>query len=156
MFTGIQHVFIRHPYILVENTQNSGTGGGASVAGGFNALTVNNEIEDTHDLCSLAANVLTLQKGTYIVMAQIPIYNSNNALVRLYNNDDAGVEIEGTSGYFGGAVGHCFVNGTFILASAKALQFEYRVNNGDARGQGYNSGFGTEHYLQAHFWQVLS
>lgn len=87
-------------YVLVQNQQPQGTRGDVVSSGGTNrtkTLTLNTEVKDTANVCSIASNQVTLQPGTYIVRANAPMSCTNEfgAKLRLYDVTNSSYVIEG-------------------------------------------------------------
>ena len=57
------------PSVYLTNTQPLGTGGNTYTTGAFRTIVLNTENSDPSNLCTLAANQVTLLAGTYFINA---------------------------------------------------------------------------------------
>lgn len=131
------------PYIKCSNTQTSGTGGGVGVNAAWTVVPLNTKDSDTASIGSLSSNQLTIPIGTYKVTALVPVFttsgNGCSLKIRLYNNTDSTVLIEGQSnpGYSAGTSGgdgtahsnFSLIQGVFTLSGSKAISLQYYAVN---------------------------
>lgn len=145
-----------YDYILVEDQKTSGTHGGASSNGAWRVRDINTEVTDTGNHCTISANRITLNAGTYIYSIRVPADYSQGLQSKLYNYTDSVDEKIGSNGYTSGdATCDSWVKGKMVLSSAKTFEIQYRVYRSQATyGLGVANGFGTEIYTQAEFWKV--
>lgn len=145
-------------YVYLYDKKASGTGGGASTSGAWRTRDITDEVEDTDNLCTLAANQFTLEAGTYRCLISSPILRSAQHQARLYNITDAAMELLGTSEWNNNgdssAATHAFVHGKFTIAAQKTFEVQYRVQvSKAANGLGVAIGWGDEIYTTVELWK---
>ncbi len=118
-------------YIYLYDKKGLGVAGGASVSGAWRTRDLTDEVEDTGNDCTLAANQFTLEPGTYRCLISAPALRSDEHQARLYNITDVAIELLGTSewndnGSFE-ATTHSFVLGKFTIAAQKTFEVQHRV-----------------------------
>ena len=124
---------------IFNETQASGTQGGGSVATTWTKRTLNTTLVNNITGASIAASVITLPAGSYIVSASAPCYESNTFKIRLQNTSDATTAILGTSEYDGSSSvqTRTFLNGFVTITGTKNFELQHWVQT--AR---INFGFG--------------
>ena len=73
--------------------------GGTFTSGAWRTRDLNTTVSDTEGLTSLAANVITIEQGTYEVIAWCPAYRVNGHVCRLQNVTDASTLISGINAF---------------------------------------------------------
>ena len=130
---------------IFNETQASGTQGGASVASTWTKRTLNTTIVNNLG-ASIAASVITLPAGSYIISASAPCYESNAFKIRLQNTSDATTAIIGTSEYDGSSAvaTRTFLNGFVTIAASKNFELQHWVQTARANlGFGYPTSSGV-------------
>ncbi len=147
-------------YAQVSYTLAANTAGGASTAGSFLTYPLNTEDFDTATLLTLAANVITLQAGTYWAEGYLSIFiPAASAKAKIRNTTDAADLVIGRSVYSGSGAPNqqieCDVRGRFTIAAAKTIELQYRVQAGAAsEGLGTQNNFGvSEVYAKLTFFR---
>jgi len=154
---------VMNDYILLQNQQASGTGGGTFTSGSFNQVVLNTEVNDSGGHCTLSANRFTLAAGTYVIIAEISGNQVNDFKLKLVN-DPAGTptdEIIGGQGMAtsGGSPVICdkaFLRGKFTIGSSTEFQIEARCDttrSSDGFGRACTYGV-TEIYSPVQLWKV--
>ena len=125
---------------IFNETQASGTNGGSSTATTWSKRTLNTTIVNNISGASIAASVITLGAGSYIVTASAPCYESNLFKIRLQNTTDSTTAALGTSEYEGSSAVQTrgIVSGHFTIAGNKNFELQHYVQSTRA-----NLGFGN-------------
>lgn len=138
--------------IILEDQKAQNTFGGTFTSGAWQTRTLNTEVIDTGNDCSLASNEFTLSAGTYRFRISAPADDVARHQARLFNVTDTVVVKEGTSEYAPTAdksSNRSVIIGQFTIASSKAFRVEHRCSSTKAdRGFGVEGNFGTEVYTQ--------
>lgn len=145
-------------YIYLYDKKGAGVDAGASTSGAWRTRDMTDEVEDTDNLCTLAANQFTLDAGTYRCLIAEPNFRSNEIQARLYNITDGSMELLGTSGWnFGGnsdVTTWSFVQGKFTIAAQKTFEVQYRVSQSKAgNGLGVSHAWGDNIYTTVELWR---
>jgi hypothetical protein len=147
-------------YILLRDEKTSGTAGGSSTSGSFQTRTLNTEVVDTGNHCTLASNQFTLDAGTYFIRAAAPAAVSDQHLIKLRNTTDSSDIIIGQGAYTSGTDSvqtHAFLSGWFTIAASKALEIQHRVTTSKTtNGYGVPHSFGTEVYTVVELFKEAS
>lgn len=132
-------------YAIFNETQASGTAGGASVATTWTKRTLNTTNANTISGCSIASSVITLPAGTFRVNASAPFYSGVGALdgtrLRLQNTTAGTTSVIGQTGFYSTAASQISptLNGVFTLATASTLELQYYTKTVQASGLGVAS-----------------
>ena len=123
------------PVIVLRDERASATEGGTPTAGSWNARTLQTEVTDTGNHCSLSANQFTLSAGSYEISASASFYRTNMSAIRLYNTTGASELVRGNALNIkesSSQGGNCLLFGYFTVTASQALELQYRVNNAHA------------------------
>ena len=125
---------------IFNETQASGTNGGGSTATTWTKRTLNTTVVNNISGASIAASVITLAAGSYVVTASAPSYESTVFRIRLQNTTDSTTAALGTSEYnlSSAAQGRAFVSGYFTITGNKNFELQHYVSVARA-----NIGFGN-------------
>ena len=145
-------------YIYLQDKKASGVDGGTSTSGSWETRDLTDEVVDTDNLCTLAANQFTLQPGTYRCLIFAPAYKSIMHQIRLYNITDAALEILGTSEWNADGVDRAqtrtFLKGRFTIAVQKTFEIQHQVGTSIPNlGHGVGNTWGDNIYTMAEFWK---
>ncbi len=144
-------------YILLRDEKAQNTAGGTFTTGAWQTRTLNTEVADTGNHCSLSSNQFTLQPGTYRIRARAPTYLVNNHQTRLQNITDGTTTIVGTverSAAAAGVMTSSFLEGRFSITAAKAFELQHRCSTtGTTDGFGQQSNLTTEVYAVVELWK---
>jgi len=136
---------------IFNETQATGTQGGASVASAFTKRTLNTTISNNIG-ASIAASVITLTAGTYRVFCMSPFYNVTGVAIRLRNTSDSTTTINGVNNYFSNANGgYAQFEGSFTITASKNFEVQYLCNTAVATnglGVAMTGGAASEIYTQ--------
>jgi hypothetical protein len=113
---------------IFNETQASGTNGGASIAATWTKRVLNTTNINNIAGASIASSVITLAAGTYLVNASSPFYSVNSAKIRLQNTTDATTTITGTSEYFKSTTegaGKSNLTGLVTISASKNFELQY-------------------------------
>jgi hypothetical protein len=146
------------PHILLEDQRTSGTNGGTATSGSDQVRTINTEVYDVFNLCSLSSNQFTLSAGTYWIEAnaacttcalnQILIWNATGSTELL-----RGMSCNNNAASFG--TSQATLSGKYTIAASQACELRHRVSSTQANnGFGLPCSFGTERYAQLRFWRI--
>lgn len=144
-----------NPLIILRHKEASGTNGGGLIGGSWVTRTLNEELIDTDNLCSLSSNQFTLEAGEYEIEVDAPFCFTNASQIRLYNVSDTAVQADiGANDIYGTTVypintGTVYapmlsqIKSRFLIASSKTLEIQARsVTTNTVNGYGISSAFG--------------
>jgi len=144
-------------FAIFNETQATGTQGGASVASAFTKRTLNTTITNNIG-ASIATSVITLLAGTYKVSCIAPFYNVTGVTIRLRNTSDSTTTINGVNNYFSNANGgYAQFEGIFTIAATKNFEVQYLCNTAVATnglGVAMTGGAASEIYTQITIQQI--
>lgn len=128
-------------YIYLADVKNSGVGGGTFSGGSWITRDINTEISDSGSLCSISANVITLQDGLYSCNISCPAIGVGSHMSRLYNNSDSSVLLSGTMEYAGNFSSRSNIIGRFSIAggTGKLISIQHLCQS-TVIGSGFGSG----------------
>lgn len=112
-------------FAIFNETQASGTAGGASVQTTYTKRTFNTTVVNNIG-ATLTSSVIALVAGTYRVFAISPHFNSNAVALRLRNTTDSTTTISGPNNYSLSASG-CYteLDGYFTITGTKNFEVQY-------------------------------
>jgi hypothetical protein len=115
---------------VFNETQASGTAGGASVQTTYTKRTLNTTVVNNIG-ATLTSSVIALVAGTYRVFAMSPHFYSNAVSLRLRNTTDSTTTISGPNNYSLSASG-CYtqLDGTFTITGTKNFELQYYQTGG--------------------------
>ncbi len=152
-----------NPYLKYYHKTASGVSAGTFTSGSWQTRPLTDEVQDTHNLGSLASNVITLAAGTYKVWASCQGYRVDVHKSRLYNVTDAAVEIYGSTQFgqdvatAGEVQSDSVIIGVIVLAAQKDLRLEHRCSTTKtSSGMGVGGGFDDNIFAQIEFEQIDS
>ena len=145
-------------YVHLVDKKASGVDGGGSVLGAWRTRDLTDELADTEEICTLAANRFTLDAGTYRCLISSPAHRSEHHQIRLYNITDAAVELLGVQGWNENAADealtHSFIFGRFTIVGQKTFEVQYQVTQTQAAdGLGVASTWGDQIYTVVELWK---
>ena len=149
----------RDPYVLVSDTKAQNAAGGTFTAGAWRTRDINTEDVDTGNLCSVAANQITLDAGTYRFRIACPAYDVGRHQARLYNITGSSVIKDGASMFSSAgtpaSVDVSLIVGRVTLAVQTVLEIQHRceTTSGSVSGFGVACNFAAETYTIAEFWK---
>ena len=136
--------------LVDEKSQN--TVGGTFTAGAWQTRTLNTEVSDLNNICSLSSNIFTLSSGTYLIEWSAPAYLVERNQTRLYDTTNSAVVQYGSSNYSGSTV--TLVNsssgsGIVVISSNTGYRIEHRATaTRSSQGFGVEGNLGPEIYTQ--------
>lgn len=144
-------------YACVVDTKAQNTDGGGFTQGVWRTRDITAERADTDNICTIAANQITLVAGTYRCLISAPAVGVDAHQTRLQNITDGVTLLAGTSEDQGGVdSGRSFIVGRFILAAVKVLEVQHQCQTTRAvDGFGEACNFGEEIYTMAEFWREV-
>lgn len=158
LWGGERRVAETYDYVQLRHKETSGTNGGTATSGDWEIRTLNEELFDTGGICSLAANVFTLDAGTYFFNIACPALAVSRHQARLYNISDSNVDLLGSNAATdpaGGEVGYSLIKGRLVLTSSKSFRIEHRVTSSLADvGYGFPTSWGDEIYSVMECYRV--
>ena len=145
-------------YVHLVDKKASGVDGGGSVLGAWRTRDLTDELADTEEICTLAANQFTLETGTYRCLISAPALQSDHHQARLYNITDGAMELLGAQGWnesaFDEAETHSFIFGRFTIAAQKTFEIQHRVTASRAgNGWGESNSWGDNIYTIVELWK---
>lgn len=135
----------------VQDQKASTTDGGTFTSGAWQTRTLNTSVLNTISGASLSSNQITLDAGTYEVVATAQGFRVNRHQAKLYNVTDAADTFLGTSEFAdSGADGSgsvSLVRGRFTIAGTKVFELRHRCETtGTTTGFGVQTAWGTNIY----------
>lgn len=144
-------------YVCVRDKKAQNTHGGTFTQGAWQTRDINDEHADTTDICSLAANQITLAAGSYRCLIIAPALSVVRHQARLYNITDAAILLMGLSAFANlehTSTSPATIQGRFTLAATKVLEVQHRCETTGADfGFGIACNFTDEIYTVAEFWR---
>ena len=153
-----QSVGFAPTYAIFNETQASGTNGGATATGSFLKKTLNTTVTNTITSCTLTSSVISLPAGTYFFIANGTFFQCTSAQLRLQNTTAATTIQIGTNAY--SASGTSIQNTTQIygfttLTTTSNIELQYQASVVRAtNGLGVATNFGNEVYSQIQITKV--
>lgn len=124
--------FIPVQVILLQDQKAQNTSGGTFNSGAWRTRTLNTEVVDTGDNCTLASNQFTLSAGTYRIWARAPAYDIDSHQTRLQNATAGTTLLTGSTAYTGAVdsvMTDSIIQGRFTVAASQALELQHRCTN---------------------------
>jgi hypothetical protein len=115
---------------VFNETQASGTAGGASVTTTYTKRTLNTTVVNNIG-ATLTSSVIALVAGTYKVFAMSPFFISGTVSIRLRNTTDSTTTIAGVNNYVSpSSSAGCYaqLDGTFTITATKNFEVQYYQN----------------------------
>lgn len=149
-------------YVRLEDQKTVNTASGTFTTGSYRTRTLNTEVTDTNNDCSLSSNQITLAAGTYDCLITCPAVFVSNHKARLYNTTDAATVLVGTSAYAplvsgsDGSQTDSIIRGRFTISASKALEVQHACSvTRNTNGFGAQANLTEiEVYAVAEFWRV--
>lgn len=148
------------PDVIAEDQKSSGTAGGATSSTTTATRTLNTLVRNYGSLYSLSSNAVTLPAGTYYAEWDTPVYRSNLAQSRLYNQTDSASIAVGESTFSDAGTDSAVVtsrgSAVFTIAASKAVRLEMYSQTAratDGMGRATSSTFG-EVYARLKIWRL--
>lgn len=146
------------PDVIIEDQKASGTNGGTFTAGADRTRTLNTEVRDVYNICTLSSNRFTLPAGTYFIEWSAPAYAVDAHQTLLYNVTGAAEIKRGSSEYTPnstGVVTKSIGQTTVTISVSSAFEIRHRCQTSFANtGLGFPASFGTEVYTIVKIWKV--
>lgn len=146
-------------YVCVRDKKAQGVGGGTFTHGAWRTRDVNDKQADIEGICSVASNQITLDAGTYRVLARCPAFDVNRHQAQLYDITGSSVLLVGSSGYADydeQAFGHSLIIGRFVLGVQSVLELQHQCDATRADlGFGVSVNYTDEIYTIAEFWREV-
>jgi len=120
---------------IFNETQSSGTQGGAYTASAYVKRTLNTTVLNNISGCSISTSVITLAAGTYQVLAHCPAYKTTQTRSRLYDTTNTTTVVQSPNQIAdNGNQGFTLstVSGVFTLAGSTNLELQMRGNSSQA------------------------
>ena len=135
---------------LIAETQSQNTAGGTFTSGAWQTRTLNTEISDLNNICSLSSNIFTLSSGTYLIEWTAPAYNVERNQSRLYDTTNSAVIQYGSTNYSSSPVQNSSVGSAIVVISTNTgYKIEHQCGSTrNTQGFGVEGNIGTEVYTQ--------
>ena len=143
---------------LIADTKSQNTAGGTFTSGAWQTRTLNTEISDINNICSLSSNVFTLSSGTYLIEWTAPAYNVNRHQTRLYDTTNSAVIQFGGSNYANNS--NAIQNSSsgsaiVVISSNTSYKIEHQCGSTNSpQGFGVEANMGTEVYAQVKITKI--
>lgn len=115
---------------IFNETQASGTAGGATATGSFIKRTLNTTVVNNITGCSIASSVVTLPAGTFLMYASAPFYQCGEVKIRLQNTTAATTIGFGTNGFFDNTANISGISNVMTattLSVSSTVELQYRA-----------------------------
>lgn len=147
------------PDVILEDQKPQNTDGGAFNNAADRTRTLNTEVRDVLNICTLSANQFTLPAGTYYMEWSAPAYGVDNHQSMLYNVTAASIVKRGNAAYASNATSvQTESRGNTVVTVAGPTVFEIRhrclTTRTSALGFGVAGNFGTEVYTSVNIWKM--
>lgn len=116
--------------VILTDQQTSNTNGGTATAAGWRTRTLNTELVDTNNICTLSSNQFTLPAGTYRILARCPVFAVDRHQAKLRNVTDSTDDLIGSSTRASNAYqesGESWIFGTITIAASKTFELQHYV-----------------------------
>ena len=135
---------------LLVDTKSQNTAGGTFTAGAWQTKTLNTEVSDLNNICSLSSNIFTLSSGTYLIEWISPAYSVDRNQSRLYDTTNSAAVQYGSSQYTESGVQVDSVGSTIVVISSNTgYKIEHRAQSTrSSQGFGVEANVGPEIYTQ--------
>ncbi|MEN9419322.1 MAG: hypothetical protein RI988_2942 [Pseudomonadota bacterium] len=146
------------PDVIIEDQKAANTDGGSFNSGADRTRTLNTEVRDALNICTLASNQFTLPAGTYYMEWNCPAYAVDGHQSLLYNVTTATTVKRGSTAYgSSGTSVQTESRGNAVVTIAGSTAFEIRhrcVTTRATTGFGIAANLGTEVYACVNIWKV--
>lgn len=145
------------PDIILEDQKTSGTAGGSFLNGADQRRTLNAEVRDVNNICTLSSSRFTLPAGTYYIEWAAPAYNVGSHQSFLHNFTTSTEVKRGRSSYCGSNMTESAGSTVVTITGDTTFQILHRCENSNITngyGFGVPSSFGTEVYTTVKIWAV--
>jgi hypothetical protein len=148
-------------YVCIRDEKAQNTDGGTFTNGAWRTRDLNTEHADTHNLASVASNQITLEAGTYRILASAPAYLCGRHKLRIQNITDTTTLLDsGESSYSNNGVAnqtHAQLKGRFTIAAQKVLELQHRCEfTSITIGLGVSSNLAAEVYAVVELFREIS
>jgi len=156
---GLERASIINEVVRMAYEVPSGSSPYAATGGVWTLLQLNTAINpNSYSWVSLVANKITLLPGNYFIYASQPFYTSNQCKIRLWNNTDGLLAINGTSHYSSGVYQgeiHTNLCDNISISAIKEFQLEYYIASAGSNSLGnpVSSGI-NELYTEINIWKL--
>ena len=155
---GSSSIYGGAPDIILEDQKTSGTDGGTFSSAADRTRTLNTEVRDVYNICTLSSNQFTLPAGTYYMEWAAPASKVDAHQSFLYN-------VTGAAEVKRGRVGYCTTGATVntescgqavtTIATSSAFEIRHRcTTSATTVGFGNSASFGTEVYTVVKIWKI--
>ncbi len=143
-------------YVHLQDQKPQATHGGTFTLGAWRTRDITIELDDTGNVCAIAANQITLQPGTYRCLITCPAHAVSSHQARLRNITAGATLLFGTTDRTSlttVVMTRSVITGRFTLAVASVLEIQHRCSfSQNFHGFGFAANFTTEVYTDAEFW----
>lgn len=122
------------PFACYADIKAAGTPGGTFTSGAWQVRDLNSEEFDSNNIGVLAGNQVTLQIGSYFILAQVPAFDCGAHQAKLYDVTHSADLLFGQSTVDGSSL----ITGIIILSAISAINIQHkcRVTSTDTNGLG--------------------
>lgn len=135
------HMVRDEEYILIRDERANGSAAASVTQAGWRQRELNTEVFDTGGLASVASNQITLEAGTYEVIAGCPVSTAQNHRARLRDTTGGATLVEG-SNILGG---QALLFGQFTITVQSVIQLQHWITTTTTGGSAVSTGE-TEKY----------
>ena len=143
---------------VFNETQSSGTQGGASVTGSFLKRVLNTTVTNGITSCTLTSSVISLPAGSYIFSVIAPFFQTDDTQLRLQNTTAAttiGIGTNQTVNAGTASSASITIFSFTTLTTTSNIEVQYRCGTVKAtNGLGNAAAYGNEIYSQIQITKV--
>lgn len=143
---------------LIADTKSQNTGGGTFTSAAWRTRTLNTEISDLNNICSLSSDIFTLSSGTYLIEWTAPAYACDRHQTRLYDTTNSAVIQYGNGNYANSsnAIENLSVGSAIVVISSDTgYKIEHQCGTDSVtQGFGVEANIGTEVYAQVKITKI--
>ena len=144
-------------YMKCSDVKSQNTGGGTFTQDAWQTRVINTEDADTGGNMSISSNQITLDAGTYRILAVLPANSVNFNQARVYNISDSDILLTGRSSYARGDPSYqnvpATIQGRFTISAQKVLEIQHYCQTTATSGFGSAANFTTEIYATIELWK---
>ena len=143
---------------LIADTKSQNTAGGTFTNGAWRTRTLNTEVSDLNNICSLSSDIFTLSSGTYLIEWTAPAYYCERHQTRLYDTTNSTVIQYGSSSY--SSVSNSVQNSSLgsaivVISSNTSYKIEHQCGTtSSTQGFGVEADMATEVYTQVKITKI--
>lgn len=147
---------LNRDFVIYSDEKTAGTSGGDFDSGDWRVRTLNTtkySRQTGTTWASLAANLITLKSGSYLVEASAPGYDVGRHVIQFFNDTDATTAIFGTAEFDNIAdqtQTRSFLRGVVTINAEKDFELQHQCSNTKA-----GNGFGADSTITTNTYAMI-